>query len=217
MIGVHMKLAMLRNRRGRYRSASANPTLQGALSGRAQLAKLTGIRGFAAFWVMLYHVQEIATRYHYVEGNQVPEMIKSGWIGVDLFFVLSGFMLMHSYGERFREIKFELLSEFAVSRFLRVYPLSLATLILVGVLVLVYPSFAREYQAAVPGNLSPAAFALTALLATRWIEHSGEWNEPVWSLSVQILGYAAFPFLAYLAGRTRSFTVTLSVAAVAIS
>jgi peptidoglycan/LPS O-acetylase OafA/YrhL len=47
------------------------------------------------------------------------------------------------------------------------------------------------------GNLSTDAFVRTGLLATRWfLPGSGDWNQPVWSLSVEILGYLVFPLIA---------------------
>ncbi len=62
------------------------------------------------------------------------------------------------------------------------------------------------------GDYSTIAFIKTLLLATRWfLPHKGEWNEPVWSLSLEVLGYAMFPFVASWVGRIKRVWQALSV------
>jgi peptidoglycan/LPS O-acetylase OafA/YrhL len=61
---------------------------------RAEFHTLTGLRGLAALWVLVYH---------YIARNHVPDLksfiplFQTGYLGVDLFFVLSGFVLAHTY------------------------------------------------------------------------------------------------------------------------
>lgn len=157
---------------------------------------LTGIRGVAALWVVLYHIQLIAPDLHLPFLSRFT-VLGWGWTAVDLFFVLSGFILMHAHGAEFARLRPARLLRFARTRFLRVYPLNLAVLSLIGALLIADPGFAAWYRQLRPGNLSPAAFWQTALLATRWfLPRTGDVNAPVWSLSVEVLGYAGFPFLA---------------------
>lgn len=61
---------------------------------------LTGVRGIAALWVLLFHLSiELG-----IGGPQWLRPIPaSGWIGVDLFFLLSGFVLMHSHHADFHQ------------------------------------------------------------------------------------------------------------------
>ena len=48
----------------------------------------------------------------------------------------------------------------------------------------------------------------TLTLTTRWfLPFDGDWNQPTWSLSVELLGYLAFPLLAFAAVRLRNFWV----------
>ena len=168
----------------------------------ATLASLTGIRGVAALWVLLYHVQAFSPAFGLGEIAGVA-ILRDGWSGVDLFFILSGFVLMHAHEDDFRSVDKASLLRFAKLRFLRIYPLSTAVLLLIALLVAADPAFVTWYR----GIDSPASFTLwpffkTLFLATRWFPPTdGDWNQPVWSLSAEIFGYAAFPWLAYWIGR----------------
>jgi len=170
-----------------------------------QIKSLTGIRGVAAAWVVLFHIQFIGA----VNGFQIIlpgyRLINSGWTGVDLFFMLSGFMLMHTHANQFDRIDRDGLWSFAISRFFRIYPLNAIVLLLIALLLLSYPGFSSNFRNLSTGNLSISSFLSTLFLATRWFPCQGNWNEPVWSLSAEILGYAAFPFLALMIGKISSF------------
>jgi len=58
-----------------------------------KLPSLTGVRGIAALWVVLFHLQQFAGEFGLEAVKGLPGL-RSGWAGVDLFFVLSGFILM---------------------------------------------------------------------------------------------------------------------------
>ena len=61
-------------------------------SGAAHFLALDGLRGVAAFAVVLYHLGEVF-------GPPIPV---NAPLAVDFFFMLSGFVLAHAYGERLR-------------------------------------------------------------------------------------------------------------------
>jgi peptidoglycan/LPS O-acetylase OafA/YrhL len=143
----------------------------------------------AAVWVLLFHVCDVAK---IIGAGWIAKVgvLTAGWVGVDLFFVLSGFVLMWSHGSDFAQLTSAEVNRFAVARVLRVYPLSLTVLALIAVIVWTDPSFAEWYRSQRAANLSTSSFVRTALLATRWVNgDGGEWNEPVWSLSVELVGY----------------------------
>jgi peptidoglycan/LPS O-acetylase OafA/YrhL len=165
---------------------------------KTTIPSLTGVRGAAALWVFGFHLQRLFA------GLDVP-LLKAlpfagqGWSGVDLFFVLSGFVLMLTHEDDFAAITVQALRRFAVLRFTRVYPLSVVVLLLIAAAVALTPEFTAQFRLKNPENLTPGAFIKTALLATRWFlpGNRGDWNQPVWSLSVELLGYAGFPFAAW--------------------
>lgn len=180
------------------------------------IPSLTGLRGVASAWVMLFHVCLVAPM---VGAGWIVKVgvLSVGWIGVDLFFVLSGFLLMWTHGADFARPTIAAINRFGFARILRVYPLSLAVLALIAVIFWADPSLAAWYRSDRPANLSASAFVRTALLATRWVKgDGGEWNEPVWSLSVELVGYAAFPLLAWLiVGRSQKAAAAIAVASLA--
>ena len=91
-------------------------------------------------------------------------------------------------------------------------------LILTALLVLADPGFAPWYrQAHDPADLTAMAFLRTLLLATRWYPpFVGDWNQPVWSLSVEIIGYCALPFLAFGVTRIANRPLLAVLAAVCL-
>ncbi len=180
------------------------------------LPSLTGLRGVAALWVMAYHVSQLASAMGANWIGHVP-LLSAGWVGVDLFFVLSGFILMWVHGEEFAAPTAATVRHFAAMRLVRVYPLSLAVLGLIALMVWADPSFAVWFKAKNPDNLSLSAFVRTAALATRWVGASGgDWNQPVWSLSAELVGYAAFPLLAWGLAR-RAFGTAMIIAVTSLA
>src|SRR4030081_1862501 len=78
--------------------ASVNPHLPR----HAQLTPLTGIRGAAAVWVVAFHAYPlVGSLFGWPERWRVL-VVRDGFLAVDLFFVLSGFVLSVAYNERLR-------------------------------------------------------------------------------------------------------------------
>ncbi len=177
------------------------------------LPSLTGLRGVAALWVLAFHVVKIFGQ----GGARWPShagVLTFGWSGVDLFFALSGFVLMWTYGEAFVRPTPVAVGRFALARIARVYPLSLVVLGLIVVVATADPVYAAWFRDQATGDFSTGALVRTALLATRWTPNAqGEWNEPTWSLSAELIGYAAFPVLAWMLARCSAKTAVASAAA----
>ncbi|KAB2900913.1 MAG: acyltransferase [Dokdonella sp.] len=67
----------------------------------AELTSLTGLRGFAALWVLVYHVWVEATPRLITLGPlDLTPLFSAGWAGVDIFFTLSAFLLSLPYASR---------------------------------------------------------------------------------------------------------------------
>src|SRR5690554_6456686 len=87
-----------------------------------ELKPLTSLRFLAAFWVLLYHFKD-----HLGLGLRQFGLVADGYLGVDLFFTLSGFILAHVYLQSLEGGRFGY-GGFLKNRIARVYPMHLAAL-----------------------------------------------------------------------------------------
>jgi peptidoglycan/LPS O-acetylase OafA/YrhL len=143
-----------------------------------QIRSLTGLRFLAALHVVVFHFGQ--KRFPGVLGG----IVSSGYTAVSLFFVLSGFVLAYTYGQRERGRSVDR-RQFWVARFARIYPLYALAL------AVALPLYLRE---AGPGRwLEPI---LVVSLTQAWLPSTAvAWNGPAWSLSVETFFYALFPLL----------------------
>jgi peptidoglycan/LPS O-acetylase OafA/YrhL len=142
------------------------------------LRALTSLRFFAAMHVVLYH---LSTEHTYKAVPLLGRFLMSGYTGVSLFFVLSGFILAYNY----REVKDR--RDFWISRFARVYPVYWIALML-GVAYSFAPASHMVHF------WVPLGLCLT-LLHTWYPPFADSFNGPGWTLSVEAFFYALFPFL----------------------
>ncbi|WP_128546232.1 acyltransferase family protein [Larkinella soli] len=158
------------------------------------LTTLTPLRGIAALLVVIYHSDLMLAPF--VDHSQTGFM-KSGWLWVDFFFVLSGFVLTHAYGGHFREkVTWAGYRKYMLARFARVYPLHFLTLLAaVGVTVMV------RAQADGMDPFLGAIFDLKAIPVSLVLAQSlhtcitAPLNTPSWSLSTEWWVYMVFPLL----------------------
>src|SRR6478735_12558 len=88
---------------------------------RDEIRPLTAIRGLAALWIVVHHIQPT----WWPNAGAVPSLAMSmGYTAVDIFFVLSGFILSDVY----RRLTLSRLPQFWLRRLLRIYPLTLCVL-----------------------------------------------------------------------------------------
>jgi len=177
------------------------------------LAALTALRFFAAMWVVFYHFWDNL-------GVPAPEIVAKGYLGVELFFVLSGFILSHVYLERFKTGDFSY-REFLWARLARVYPLHITIIAGLGVLIigLALVGIHAGDKLIVWSSL-PAQLTLTQAWG---LGQGGGWNHPAWSISAEWFAYLTFPAFAFLFARlwkrpamalvgTALFTIGLQIA-----
>jgi peptidoglycan/LPS O-acetylase OafA/YrhL len=121
-----------------------------------------------------------------------------GYEGVELFCCISGFIFTWKYGPLIsrRGLSF---GRFAMLRFSRLYPLHLATLLIVAGLQYLY--ITRHGQAFVYRFNDTAHFIMNLFFANWWGFQSGEsFNGPSWSVSAEVLIYAVFFWVTRRAG-----------------
>lgn len=175
-----------------------------ATRGPADLRPLTALRFLAAAWVVLY------TFWPNLDVGFVPNLAAKGYLGVELFFVLSGFILSHVYLEAVGEKRYRYRG-FLWARIARVYPLHLATLIGVGALGLGATMAGMSIDANI---LSWETLPANLAMVHAWgVTDTAGWNHPSWSISAEWFAYLTFPLFAFVAWRLRNRAVGAAVGA----
>lgn len=161
---------------------------QGAKSKLKFFPALEGLRGFAAIIVTLFHMKWDSHFFHL-------GLIRNGYLFVDFFFILSGFIMCHSYGHKLNN--FELFKKFFFLRLGRLYPLHIFMLfVFVGIEVFLWllqglyglgmnqPVFERNNGYSFLSNL--------VLLQAMGLHNEITWNRPSWSISVELYTYILY-------------------------
>jgi peptidoglycan/LPS O-acetylase OafA/YrhL len=158
------------------------------------LPSLTGLRGIAAWWVVMYHFREMIPGSDWMLGRTI---VDHGYLAVDLFFVLSGFIISLSYS-----IHFEIFSWGAYARFLglrlgRIYPLHLFMMVMFLLNPLAIILASHEHS---PGSrYGVSYYVMSLLLIQNWgFTRDLAWNVPAWSISVEWFAYLVFPGIVVL-------------------
>jgi peptidoglycan/LPS O-acetylase OafA/YrhL len=159
----------------------------------ANLKPLTALRIFAALWVVLYS-------YWPNLGLSTPAIVAKGYLGVELFFTLSGFILCHVYLQQVEERRFRY-GAFLWARLARIYPMHLATIAAVGLMGAAAMALDRPVDA---NTMSWPALPANLLLINAWgAAPVAGWNHSSWSISAEWFAYLAFPAFAFVALRLK--------------
>jgi peptidoglycan/LPS O-acetylase OafA/YrhL len=163
-----------------------------------ELQSLTPLRGIAAIWVIGFHY--IVVYFSAFHPEQISSVLNKGYLAVDMFFMLSGFVLSHVYWGTFASetAAAGYYWKFMGARVARLYPLHLFNLCQFLVATLAFAFY--QYGPAGEFNAIPihGARSLTALLANvamlQGLKASElAWNYPAWSISIEFLAYFLFP------------------------
>jgi len=147
---------------------------------KPKLPALTGIRVLAAINIMLFHFSD--PRWF---GPLAP-VVDHGYVMVNFFFLLSGFILAYNYADRADTLNPR---AFWLARFSRLYPVYLVAL-LISVRMLV-----EEWHAHTHAEFALGAI-MTPLLIQGWHPSLATfWNTPAWTLSCEVSFYLLFPWL----------------------
>lgn len=162
------------------------------------------LRFFSALVVLLYHYRHFFFPYNSFNelnynlaqatlpfSNIIGLLYEKGFYGVHLFYAISGFVFTHIYCSSNEGSSSK---KFFLNRFARLYPLHLATLILVTVLQILNSYYFNEFQIFKFNDLYH--FTLQIFFVSSWgFENGHSFNGPVWSVSIEIAIYIVFFFL----------------------
>lgn len=153
-----------------------------SVTAKGSLPALTGLRFFAALGVLLFHY---GSTFLAQRGAPAPivSILANGYLGVSVFFVLSGFILTYAHHDE--HIDREFLAKFFFARFARVYP------VYIFALLLALPTVQEKLY------FSEALRVLLMVQAWTLPESpSGYlWEFQAWTLSVEFAFYLCFPAL----------------------
>lgn len=154
---------------------------------------LTSLRFPAALLVMLFHY----SLYLHLRPLPVWPVVERGYVAVDFFFILSGFILAHVYGRQMVERRSASAAQFVRRRFARIYPLHLMLLLCFTLLFWVAADTGLSLDGLVDGSVRDFVLHLALLQATG-LSNDYFFNYPSWSISAEWFAYLTFPFLAWL-------------------
>ncbi|KKC24383.1 acyltransferase family protein [Sphingomonas sp. SRS2] len=155
---------------------------------RHELRPLTSARGIAAWYVVLYHIRDSAS---FLPPGVIAFFAK-GYLAVDFFFVLSGFVIWLNYGQLLHEHRWRGVPHFLWRRLARVYPLHMLMLFAAIAFAVVCVATGRG----MPLNFAWETLPYHLLLIQNWglIDGLG-WNVPAWSISCEFAAYLVFPLI----------------------
>ena len=173
-----------------------------------EIRSLTGMRGVAAVLVMAYHYRNIGSPSH-----TMPSQLGPCYLMVDMFFILSGFVMARTYAGGFSGgFTWRGYAAFLEARVARVYPLYfVATLVMFVLVLLLGLDYPLKPVHALLANLFLVQNLGVGLVCATC---SQKLVLPGWSISTEAAAYLLFPaFAAVALFRSRSRAILLLVAA----
>ncbi|MCL2713246.1 MAG: acyltransferase [Alphaproteobacteria bacterium] len=166
---------------------------------------IDGLRAIAVLSVLGYHA--------------VPEWIRGGFVGVDVFFVISGYLITTGLLETLRDNRFSLL-DFYERRICRIFP-ALITVLVICFAFGWFTLFAQEYEQLGKHTAGGAGFVsnLVLLADVGYFDNAAE-TKPLlhlWSLGIEEQYYAIWPLILWATWRFRLKILPMIVSLLAIS
>lgn len=176
---------------------------------KGEIKALTGLRIVAAVWVVLFHFRPMLSDISPDFRENLAPVLNCGAQGVDLFFILSGFVLTWNYLDRMgRSWSTRETLHFLWLRLARVWPVYLVTMHLAALLVIL-----SLHVGHVPlpeaNDLTAVSYIRQVLLVQLWFEpffDGTSWDGPAWSISAEWLAYLLFGVLALVIFRMKLAT-----------
>ena len=200
----------------------ANPTTTASATfadSKPHYALLDALRGAAALMVVWYHFFE---GYAFAEGTAITTF-NHGHLGVDLFFMLSGFVISYAYDDRWNRTNNPLtLKEFFKRRLIRLHPMLIMGAV-IGLITFLLQGGVKWDGTATPISWSLVALVLTMLFIPAYpgapydLRGNGEMfslNGPSWSLFFEYIGNLLYALVIRRLGN-RALAVLTAVLGVA--
>jgi peptidoglycan/LPS O-acetylase OafA/YrhL len=175
---------------------------------KPELRALTSVRGIAAWLVVLFHIRlSIAGLPHTAQA-----ILAKGYLAVDFFFLLSGFVIWMSWSQRLRDGGAAAIPDFLRRRVARIWPLHMVMLGFGLGLAVLLRMAGRETP-----QFPLAELPLHMALLQNWgFTTRLAWNDPAWSISCELAAYLLFPLLVLTIDWRRVPTLAIAAAIAAL-
>ncbi len=186
-----------------------NNTTPSFLKTKQHFEILDGLRGIAALAIVMFHFME------WVYADYSKDFIGHGFLAVDFFFCLSGFVIAYAYDDRLGKMG---VIEFFKLRLIRLHPLVISGSVL-GLLAFLFDPFGGHSELYRSGKIILAFFCSIFLIPFPAIADRGfnlfSFNAPSWSLFWEYIANIAYAFVLYKIARRYLLLLTI-LSAIAI-
>ncbi len=173
-----------------------------------QFRPLTSLRLFLALWVLSLHwFHDYGDDGTLINIGFTSSLVDHGYLGVDGFFILSGFILAYNYDPS-PNCRLDL-KKFIVARIARIYPVYVVCLLAFAAAVVIRDlTLHKDLVGSTNYTLSDFMLGLSLLSAWRYAGITG-WNDVGWSVSAEWFAYVWFPVFLLMAPRLNRGRIVL--------
>jgi len=159
---------------------------------------LTGLRIVAALWVVLFHFRPLIWQASPRLEDDLAPLLDAGAQGVDLFFILSGFVLTWNYLDRMGpQWSTRASMHFLWLRLSRVWPIYLVTMHIAAAWI-IFTLHVGDVPSPDADKLTAISYVRQLFMIQLWFEpffDRTSWDGPAWSISAEWLAYLLFGVL----------------------
>ncbi|MCU1327199.1 MAG: acyltransferase 3 [Bryobacterales bacterium] len=166
------------------------------------------MRFILALWVVVHHISGpglMMSGFTNTLPYSLQILIRGGYLAVQTFFVLSGFVLAQNYGAA--KWHLQSLRQYVAARIARIYPVYAFSLLVVSPFI-----WDAMFRPTRPVEKKISLLVDYTLLLQGWKGNLGVgWNTPAWTLSCEIFFYFCFPLLLPLIVKAREWSLLLVI------
>lgn len=174
---------------------------------------INGLKGIGAVIIVVYHFGHASTLlegHEYPFGDVLFPIYVYGYLAVELFFILSGFVAEHSYAQRIRAIP---VGTFMKNRWIRLQPLVILTTLIVAVEQLTYFEVNKAFFS-YPISLWGLFLTIFGLQNAGFSEMT--FNGPAWYVGILLIMYLLYHRSFLCKKRERCYLVYILLGAVIV-
>lgn len=177
-----------------------------------EIRPLVGIRGVATAWVVLFHMHLLLFRM-LPSTKPLEDILNSAMLAVDFFFMLSGFIICYRYLDQLSSPSRERTARYLALRFARIWPVHA---VMVIAFVLYHWWAVRNLGYGLSADNVDLRNVLLNLVMWQELPPGTTINSPSWSLAPEFGAYFAFPLMALVLARIRSWRFAFTAAVVVL-